>query len=157
MKLAVALSFLTTVSPLAPLACASDPPPKPIDPTTTAATAAVGCPLGVEGARVTVEDTADGVALTFTTLSRVDELRTRARTAAEMHGAAQQQGTGHDGLHGQGGHHGLHAMHLPPATGTVQDVADGARILLVPLDLADLARLREHARDGAARVQKVCD
>ena len=154
MKLAVALSFLTTV---APLACASAPPTPPATPTTTAAPASGGCPLGIEGARVTVEDTADGVALTFTTVTRVDELRTRARTAAEMHGAGRQQGAGHDGVHGQGGHHGLHAMHLPPATGTVADVPDGARIRLVPSDAADLARLREHARDGAARVQTICD
>ena len=156
MKLAVALSFLTTV---APLACASDPPPKPGTATTatTAGTPGTGCPLGVEGARVTVEDTTDGVALTFTTVTRVDELRTRARTASLMHGAGKQQGAGHDGVHGQGGHHGLHAMHLPPATGTVDDVADGARIRLVPFDAADLSRLREHAREGAARVQTVCD
>lgn len=125
-------------------------------PTTTAAES-TGCPLGVEGARVEATDTPDGVALVFTTQTRVNELRTRARTAAEMHGAGQQQGVGHDGVHGQGGHHGLHAMHLPPARATVTDVTDGVRIDVVPLAATDLALLREHARDGARRVQQRCD
>jgi hypothetical protein len=152
LRSALVLAVLST------LACGggTQSAPLPTTPTTTAAES-TGCPLGIEGARVTATDTSDGVALVFTTGTRVNELRTRARTAAEMHGAGQQQGVGHDGVHGQGGHHGLHAMHLPPARATVTDVTDGVRLDLVPLEASNLALLREKAADGARRVQVRCD
>ena len=43
------------------------------------------CPLEVPGTSVTVEDAPDGAALVFVTTGAVDQVRTRAKTLAEMH------------------------------------------------------------------------
>jgi hypothetical protein len=112
-----------------------------------------GCPLGVAGALATVSETDDGVAITFlTTPDQLDELRERARHAAALHGPNAKLGLGHDGAHGQGGHHGLQAFQLPPCHAVASDVEAGARITLVPADAADRAVLIAKATDGVRRM-----
>ncbi|HSR52675.1 MAG TPA: hypothetical protein VLV83_17780, partial [Acidobacteriota bacterium] len=128
------------------------------------------CPMMVDDVSVDVADTANGVALTFTTGSGdVGGLRSRVRHLAEMYGEHHGMGamqwhpmgghgqhlgmTGeerrHGGMHGEM-HHGSgkemsHGM-MPAATATVEEVEDGARLLLVPADASDLDSLRQHVR-----------
>ena len=124
--------------------------------TVTQAEAPRGCPLGVQGARVTVEDTDDGVAMTFTSPDKVDEMRSRTLGAAAMYGP-RRLGEGHEGQHAQGGHHGLQPMQMPPATAKVDWVPGGARLRLVPADPNDIAALRAHARERANAMSTRCD
>lgn len=114
------------------------------------------CPLGVDGARVGVEDTPDGVMLTFTSAEKTDELRTRVRDAAAMYGP-RKMGQGHDGKHAQGGHHGLMPMQMPPAYAASEDVPSGARLRLTPVEPADLPALRARAHERAAAMSGTCD
>lgn len=123
--------------------CSTSMPPK--DTTTT--TAARPCPLGVEGATMTVEDTTEGVALTFTA-ANVEEMRERARNASALHGP-QRLGAGHGGRHGQGGQHGLQPLQLPPSYAGMDEIEGGARIRLIPVDPADRELLRARVRARA--------
>ncbi len=134
--------------------CTTSTEPSAGKPTTlTAARMPTGCPLGVSGALATVDDTADGVGITFLVASdRLDELRIRARHAAAMHGPDAHLGPGHAGEHGTGGQHGLQAMQLPPSRATTNDVEAGARILLVPVDPADREALVAKVHEGVRRM-----
>jgi hypothetical protein len=74
------------------------------------------CPMAVPGTQVMTEDTRDGIAMEFTTMSGdVMDLRQRVRRMAEMHSRMQMQ---HGGMHE--GHGGV--PHPPPDDGSgVQD------------------------------------
>jgi hypothetical protein len=86
------------------------------------------CPMKVPGAQVAASDTADGVALTFTTSSGdVAELRRRVETMAKMHSMAPGPG-----MHEQ----------MIPFTAKVEEVPNGARVLLSPKDPAKLEEFR---------------
>jgi hypothetical protein len=114
------------------------------------------CPFGIEGAAVYVEDTPQGVALTFTTTTdKTDELRARGRHAANMYGP-RKAGEGHDGRHATGGHHGLMPMQMPPAYGLAEDVENGIKLRLFPVDDKDLATLRARARERAVAMATSC-
>jgi hypothetical protein len=122
----------------------------------TNATASRPCPLGVDGAEVVVEDTPQGVALTFTSSpERADELRTRGRHAANMYGP-RKAGEGHGGNHASGGHHGLMPMQMPPAYALTEDVDNGIKLRLFPVDDRDLAALRARARERAVAMSTSC-
>jgi hypothetical protein len=123
---------------------------------TSANATAPPCPLGVEGAEVVVDDTPQGVALTFTTnAEKTDELRRRGRQAANMYGP-RKAGEGHDGRHASGGHHGLMPMQMPPAYALAEDVENGIRIRLFPVDDKDVAALRARARERAVAMSTSC-
>lgn len=114
------------------------------------------CPLGVPGADVTVEDTPQGVALTFTTSAeKTDVLRVRGRHAANMYGP-RKAGEGHEGKHASGAHHGLMPMQMPPAYALAEDVENGVRIRLFPVDDADVGALRARARERAVAMATAC-
>jgi hypothetical protein len=124
--------------------------------TITNAPASRPCPLGVDGAEVVVEDTPQGVALTFTTSAeKADELRTRGRHSANMYGP-RKAGEGHEGRHASGGHHGLMPMQMPPAYALAEDVENGIKIRLFPVDDADVAVLRARARERAVAMSTAC-
>jgi hypothetical protein len=103
------------------------------------------CPMAVEGAKVVAEDTADGVALVFTTSTGdVADLRDRVHRMAEMHERGEAQ---EDGMHGGGMMAHEQAMKpLPPADLTVTDIEGGARIEMTPRDPSTLSALRDDAR-----------
>jgi hypothetical protein len=124
------------------------------------------CPMAVPGTQVAAVDTPEGVALVFTAgAGGVDELRRRVAAMAEMHNqhhgkhggmmghAGMMMGSGgvadHPGM-GDGEHGGTMA---PPSSATVQPIDGGARILLTPLDGANLTALRSHVHEHAERMQ----
>lgn len=132
-------------------ACASSPPR-----TQTALsgppTPAHACPLGLVSG-VDIEDTRDGVDLTFvTTPARVADLRRRVREAAKAHGPGAHEGLGHEGLHGMGQRHGLRLWDMPPVQTTVTDVDRGARLRLVAIDASRTDALRTAMHERAPHV-----
>jgi hypothetical protein len=155
-----------TAPPAASAAPVGKPPPQPrtgamcpmrIDPTTT---------------QVTASDTSDGVALTFTTTSDVDEVRERVHHMADMHNriasirAGEQTDTGleHRGMpqgtqggvgtegdtaetgSGMPSYDEMTGRQMVPSRATAEDVAGGARVVLVPADPSKLPMLRDDAR-----------
>jgi hypothetical protein len=131
---------------------AAKPPPQVSSAPPAATESHVGCPLGVANAKVTVSDTAQGVELVFTAEDRVAELRMRVRDAGEQHGTGAKAGAGHEGRHATGGEHGLQPMSLPPMRTEVEEVERGARLRLLPIDPADVDKLRSRVRERAAKM-----
>ena len=119
-------------------------------PTITQAEAPRGCPLGVSGGTVTVENTPDGAALSFRSKNRVDEMRERANDAAAQHGPGQGLGRGHEGKHAEGGEHGLQVMQMPASRSVATDIEGGARIVFVAVNPADTESLRSKLRERAS-------
>jgi hypothetical protein len=134
------------------IGCSAPPPPsRPTGPRTkirAQRSIEVPCPLGVPDATILAEDSEEGIAVTLVSLEHTAELRLRAASAARMHGPLVHSGLGHDGRHGQGQQHGLHAGLWPPAIARVSDVPAGARLDIVPVDTINRDRLRAvvHAR-----------
>lgn len=102
----------------------------------------MACPMMMEGADVEVMDTEEGVAVTYTTPrpQEVEELRERVRAMAEQH---EQRAESRPGR-------GRRA--LPPATVSVTDVPEGARLELAAVDPGDVEALREHVAMRAERM-----
>jgi hypothetical protein len=119
------------------------------------------CPMQVPDTTVSATDTLDGEALTFTTSSgQVAELRRRVRAMADMHNqhhasatTTMQGGTGHGGMMG-GAAMGHGEMMPPPSRAAVQDVDDGARIVVAPNEPAQAAHLRSAVRLHAQHMQR---
>jgi hypothetical protein len=120
------------------------------------------CPMAVPGAQIAAADTPDGESIMFTTSpDRAAELRARVHAMADMHNR-HHQGGGMEGMrdgmqHGgmmmgdgstggsvPGAHH--MAMMPPPSHATVEDIDNGARIILTPNDPGDLEKLRSAVR-----------
>lgn len=120
------------------------------NPSLTQGDAPRGCPLGVAGATVVAEDTPDGIALSFRSKNRPQEMRERANDAAAQHGPGQRLGRGHEGKHGDGADHGLQLMQAPPARSVAEDIEDGARVRFVAADLRDTDALRTKLRERAS-------
>jgi len=139
---ALALVFVA----LAAAACTTAQTPAP---TLTQGEAPRGCALGVPGATVVAEDTPDGVALSFTSKGKPEQMRERANDAAAQHGPGERVGAGHLGRHGQGGDHGLQMAQVPAAKSVAEDIENGARIRFVPADPAEKDRLRAKLRERA--------
>lgn len=123
------------------------------------------CPMSVPGTEVAAEDTASGEAVTFTTRSadQVPALRERVHAMADMHNAHHAGGdAGHGGMHGMHGGMGggtsgggMEGMEMPPPSqATVEDLPDGARILVSPKDPADLERLQSTVRRHATHMRE---
>ncbi len=116
------------------------------------------CPLGVQGARVTFDESPAGGMLTFLAApGQVEELRERARDAAAMHGPNQKVGKGHEGKHGSGGEHGLKAMQLPAVYAAEDDIDGGARIRFSAVEEKDISELRTKLRARAKAMLEGCD
>ncbi len=134
------------------------------------------CPMAVNGAQVTASDTDDGVALTFTTTGGdVSDLRQRVSQMAQMYGMHRGQGHmmwrrmggprgggmgpgagmrgGPRGGMGPGARGGGGVGPMPAMTSRVDNVDNGARLVLTPTDPAQLDALRARARMHAQRMQ----
>jgi len=131
------------------------PQPTPSVAQTHGGTASAGgvCPMDVSGTKVAVDDTADGVAIRFTTTGDVAQLRQRVHAMADKHEHMM-----HGGMMGSGGmgpgHGGGpgHMMKMVDSTARAEDIEGGARIVLTPKDPAQLGDLRAHVREHAARM-----
>jgi len=138
---------------LAGCGCAQSNGPTDLAPGASAR--AVACPLGIEGARVTVADSADGVELTITADPvHAAEVRSRARDAAALRGIGAHKGQGHDGKHLGAHRHGLRLTALPPVNASVEDVDGGARIRLAAVVPEQVEALRERARENVEAASK---
>lgn len=141
---ALALVFVALVAAGCSTAQSQEPP------RLTHADTRPGCALGVAGATVSTEDTADGIALSFVSLDKPEEMRERANDAAAQHGPGARMGRGHDGRHLSGADHGLMMMQMPPARTVADDIEGGARIRFVAADASDTTLLRTKLRERAA-------
>lgn len=100
-----------------------------------------GCPMAVPGTDVTVENTERGATLTFTTDRPEDVEALRAR----VHGmAARHERRMREGGEGRGGE-GRGPGPMPPATASVTDVPNGARLELTARHPEDVAAVQQHA------------
>lgn len=134
------------------------------------------------GTQVAASDTSDGIAVGFTTSGDVTDLRARVHHLADMHNGmsgmhhdgGMHEGMGSGGMHegmgsgdmhggmGSGGMHegmggdmhgGMNGMQMVPSRATVEDIAGGAQLVIVPSDAAQLSALRAHVREHAAMMQ----
>ncbi|HLU64754.1 MAG TPA: hypothetical protein VKZ63_00675 [Kofleriaceae bacterium] len=129
------------------------------------------CPTEVERVQVSAEMTSDGAALVFTTdtgdvselQSRVRMLSQRFNQARDQAGAAPEMGgpdtgqpdTGMSGEAAQG--EGMHTAMLRQTRSRVEEIENGARLVIAPDDPAQLSALREHIRmHGAELVTSEC-
>jgi len=122
------------------------------------------CPMSVPGTQVSATDTATGEALTFTTTpDQASALREKVRAMADMHNRHHAAGdSGHGGMGAMGGMMGggmagggMGGMQMPPPSrATVEDLPNGARIIVTPNDPADLQRLQSTVRMHADHMQQ---
>lgn len=134
------------------------------------------CPMNVPGTQVSAMDVANGEALTFTTTpENAAALREKVHAMAEMHnrhhtggepghGGMQHGGMGQGAMGGMGGmgggmsgmaHGDMGGMQMPPPSqASVEDVPNGARIVVTPNDPADLQRLQSTVRAHAEHMQQ---
>jgi hypothetical protein len=113
------------------------------------------CPLGVPSTRVRIADTRDGVDLFFSTsMSGVDELRTRVRNQAKANGPNRHVGQGHDGHHSGAHNHGLQLWSMGDLrTTTVEETPNGARVSVVPTDPGRRAEVRKLVIERVAHLE----
>jgi len=128
--------------------CTAAEPAQP--PASARKEAVVGCPLGVAGGKVSVEEVPDGIVLRFTSADKAKEMRERANDAAAQHGPGQGMGLGHEGRHGDGAAHGLQLMQAPPSRSVATDIEGGASIHFAPSSETDKTELRAKLRERAA-------
>lgn len=122
------------------------------------------CPMMPSaGTDIVATDTDDGIAIAFTTAGDVAELRARIHHMAEMHDKMTEM---HHDMHDDGsaaggmemgsgtGNPGMMHMQMVPSRATVEEIAGGARIVLVPTEPSQLEALRTHAREHVTMMQK---
>ena len=119
-----------------------------------------GCPFGVRGAKVSIENVSRGVILTFVVPSDagVEALREQVKNVAAQHGPGAHMGPGHDGEHGSGDGHGIHFSDMPPVETTFQPIDGGARLHVLANEPSDVRAVQtqmwsrvEHLAAGQCR------
>lgn len=115
------------------------------------------CPMSVPGTKLSAADTSTGEAITFTTApDQAAALREKVHAMADMHNRHHASGDADHG--GMGGMHGggmMGDMQMPPPSrAAVEDLPDGARIIVTPNDPADLERLQKTVRMHAEHMQQ---
>jgi len=150
-----ALKTLPLLAFVALAACA--PEPRPLVPAAgPPSSTATGCPLGIPGAKISVEDVQRGVVVTLTATDPavIDRLRKRVWDIAEQYGPGAHRGSGHDGTHGDGGGHGLRLSELPPINTSFQSWDAGARLHVLAVSDSDVRqvqiRMYERVEQAAA-------
>lgn len=112
------------------------------------------CPLGVPSTRVRIAETHDGIDVYFSTsMSGVEELRTRVRDQAKANGPSRHVGAGHGGHHGGYHDHGLQLWSMGHVLTTVEDTRNGARLGIVPADPARRAEVRKVVAERVAHLE----
>ena len=98
------------------------------------------CPMKVPGAELSVADAENGIILEITTKSgQVAELRRRTESMAQMHSGASHR-----------------AMHpgMVPFSFKYEEIANGARLTLIPKDPSQLDAFRATVRQHAEQMKK---
>jgi hypothetical protein len=113
--------------------------------------------MSVPGTKLAAADTSTGEAITFTTTpDQAAALRERVHAMADVHNRHHASGDADHG--GMGGMHGgwmMGDMQMPPPSrAAVEDLPDGARIIVTPNDPADLDRLQKTVRMHAEHMQQ---
>lgn len=137
------------------LGCASRRAAPPAEMAPAVAEDAEGmCPMRVPGSRLDVTDTPDGVALTFMT-DRGDagEIRNRVRRMAEMNNLHVQPTMPQSGAAPVPPAMVAMMITATPARAMVEEMAQGARIVMVPLDPSRRDAIRFDARQRADRMR----
>jgi hypothetical protein len=116
------------------------------------------CPLQVPGATVTESDVGGGAALDFrTSAEHVAGVRQRVRLIAAVynhHGAGTPiDGSPEPSVHSENAEDVHPDLGMPVASASVEDIDDGARLVLRPESPSQLQALRERARAHAAGVR----
>lgn len=129
--------------------CERDAVPEPSEVETTGAPLPSACPSDLPNTTMTMSDTPDGIALTYTTTGDVSGVRGRAAAMATridaLSGTAMHHMRGRGG-YGPGHGMGLRTGMLPASNARVEEISGGARIVLTPEDPAQLGDLRAHMR-----------
>jgi hypothetical protein len=100
------------------------------------------CPMKVEGVKVAVADTTNGIAVTITTESgNVGELRRRVELMATMHSP-------------NGDKPAMMRNRMIAGAAKFEEVENGARLTLTPKDPAQLEAFRKQVREHAQRMEK---
>ncbi len=101
-----------------------------------------------------MEETDDAVVLSFKAYGDVHEVRRRAHDAAAMYGPGAHRGVGHEGHHGIGQRHGLALDRLGVAVlARAENTPEGARIVVRPIDPADLSKVKDALADREGRAR----
>ena len=104
------------------------------------------CPMAIPGVSVSVDDSADGITIKFSTTSGdVAELQRRVESIAKMHSDSQ------NGAMMPGN---MKAGKMIPFTLKLEATSDGARLLLTPKDPAQLLEFRTQIRTHVEHMQK---
>ena len=111
------------------------------------------CPWAQPDVDVEVEDTEEGIALTFSgEPEQQEELRQFAHRMVAMHERMREH---HDHRHTDDrGGMGRMMMQMPEATVEVEDVEGGARLEFRPRDPEERDALREHVRQRAEMMRE---
>jgi hypothetical protein len=144
----------------APQAAPAQPPHATAAPPRTASAEGSMCPMDVPGTQLSAADTATGETLTFiSTPDQAPALRERVRAMAAMHeerhamGDGGHMGEGHGGMMHEGT--GMGGMERPPPShAVVEDVENGARVVVTPNDPADLQKLQTTVKAHAQKMQQ---
>jgi hypothetical protein len=114
---------------------------------------AAHCPWAQPGVEVEVEDTDDGIALTFRgEPEQEEELRQFAERMVAMH---ERMMDDHDHRHGDDrGGMGPMMMQMPEMTVETEDVEGGARLEFQPEDPEDREAVRERVRQHAEMMRE---
>ena len=108
-----------------------------------AATQVESCPVGVPEARIRAVETPEGIDVHFSApAERIEELRRRVRGQARANGPDRHRGDGHDGEHRGPRDHGLRLWSIAKVTARAEDTDSGAKLVITPVDPADLAEVR---------------
>jgi hypothetical protein len=111
------------------------------------------CPWAQPDVDIEVEDTQEGIALTFRgEPEQQEELRQFAHRMAAMHQRMRQH-RGRSAADDRGGM-GQMMMQMPEATVEAEDVEGGARVEFRPQDPEDREALREHVRQRAEMMRE---
>ena len=111
------------------------------------------CPWAQPGVEVEVEDTDEGIALTFRgEPEQEEELRQFAERMTAMHERMRQH-HGHRHMDDRGGM-GPMMMQMPEMTVEAEDIDGGARLEFRPEDPEDVEAVREHVRQHAEMMRE---
>jgi hypothetical protein len=117
--------------------------------------------MQIPGTTVVALNIEGGAALAFTSTSNVPELRQRVRRMSDMENERQQHGeagwmvtTSGRVVEAPASSTTPAPMMLPRSTAAVDDIENGARLVLQPTNPAQLAELREHTALQAAKMAR---